>query len=128
MDLPPLPPVDAALLSELRMHIQSQFRRRRGDTGETREGGTSSSGSSGGGEEAELVQLRLSNVCSYILLSGLAEDERVTPALQVLLLQAVETECEKMGKQELRLLAKKEIVSGLIRPGVQQMINVRGRG
>ena len=77
-----------------------------------------------GGVEVDVVGLRLSNVCSYIILSELAEDERVTPALQVFLLQEVETECEGGGREELRLLAKKEIVSALIKPGVQQLMNV----
>ena len=65
--------------------------------------------------------MRLSHICSYIILSELAKNERVAPALQVFLLQAVEMECEG---EELRLLAKKEIISALIKPGVQQMMNV----
>lgn len=74
--------------------------------------------------EVDTVQERLSNICSYLILSGLAEDERVEPSLQVLLLQAVEGECEGGGKEGLRLLAKKEIVSAMIQPGMQYMMNV----
>ena len=76
-------------------------------------------------EEVDTVRERLSNICSYLILSGLAEDERVEPVLKVLLLQAVERECEGGGKEGLRLLAKKEIVSAMIRPGMQFLMNVR---
>ena len=119
VDSPPLPPVDMALTAELSLQVRNQFIRLVGDRridGRREEGGD---------EAADLVQLRLSNICSYIILSNLAENERVTPALQVFLLQAVEEECEGTGKEELRLLAKKEIISALIKPGVQQMMNVR---
>lgn len=74
--------------------------------------------------EVDTVRERLSSICSYIILSGLIENERVAPVLHVLLLQAVEKECEGGGKEELRLLAKKEIVTALVKPGVQQLMNV----
>ena len=112
MDSPPLPPVDAALTTELQLQVQTQYRHHSlYQRLEGREGGDS---------EVE-VQMRLSHICSYVILSELTKNEMVAPALQVFLLQAVEMECEG---EELRLLAKKEIVSVLIKPGVQHMMNV----
>ena len=127
MDSPPLPPVDMALTTELQVQVQAQYRHHCGEPLYQRGGGGGGRGREGGGEsdpEVE-VQMRLSNICSYIILSELVNNERVAPALQVFLLQAVETECEGgAGKEELRLLAKKEIVSTLIKPGVQGTMNV----
>ncbi|CAI8024839.1 Ubiquitin carboxyl-terminal hydrolase 25 [Geodia barretti] len=111
VDSPPLPPVDAALTTELQLQVQTQYRHHSlYQRLEGREGGDS---------EVE-VQMRLSHICSYVILSELTKNEMVAPALQVFLLQAVEMECEG---EELRLLAKKEIVSVLIKPGVQHMMN-----
>lgn len=121
VDSPPLPPVDLSLMSELKARMQAQYQHL---------GGNILKGRKGRGREQEeeyeedTVQERLSNICSYLILSGLAEDERVEPSLQVLLLQAVEGECEGGGKEGLRLLAKKEIVSAMIQPGMQYMMNV----
>ena len=123
VDSPPFPPVDASLLAELTAQLQAQFLRLGGDTLKARRGRRGEG--EGAESKVETVQRKLSNVCSYLILSGLAEDERVSPVLQVLLLQAVEEgECERGDKEELRLLAKKEIVSAMIRPGMQQMMNV----
>lgn len=123
VDSPPLPPVDLSLMSELKARMQAQYQRLGGDILKERK--------RMGREEEEdeeyemdSVQERLSNICSYLILSGLAEDERVEPSLHVLLLQAVEGECEGGGKEGLRLLAKKEIVSAMLRPGMQYMMNV----
>ena len=126
MDSPPLPPVDMALTSELQLQVQNQYQRLAGgDSLYQRLDGGGGRGREGGGDSGGVeVQLRLSNICSYIILSDLAENERVSPVLRVFLLQAVEAECEGGGKEELRLLAKKEIVTALIKPGVQQMMNV----
>ena len=70
------------------------------------------------------VRLQLSSICSYLILSGLGEEASIAPLLKVLLLQAVEGECEGGGKEGLRLLAKKEIVSEMVKPGMQQMLDV----
>ena len=122
VDSPPLPPVDTALISELKARLQAQYQRLGGNT--LRAGRGRGRGGGGGGGDVDTAQERLSNICSYLILSGLADDERVAPSLQVLLLQAVEGECEGGGREGLRLLAKKEIVSAMIRPGMQYMMNV----
>jgi hypothetical protein len=107
-----------ALTTELQLQVQTQYRHH-SLCQRLEGGGGGGQGREGGDSEVE-VQMRLSHICSYIILSELAKNERVAPALQVFLLQAVEMECEG---EELRLLAKKEIISALIKPGVQQMMN-----
>lgn len=120
VDSPPIPPVDLSLMSELNARLQAQYQRLGGDILKARQ----RRGRGKEDSEEDMVQERLSNICSYLILSGLADDERVEPSLQVLLLQAVEGECEGGGREGLRLLAKKEIVSAMIRPGMQYMMNV----
>ena len=126
VDSPPIPPVDGSLMVELQSRLQAVYQHLGGGIlkarrGRRRGGGE---GEQGGDIEVDTVRERLSDTCSYLILSGLAEDERVSPALHVLLLQAVEAECEGGGKEELKLLTKKEIVSAMIKPGMQRMINV----
>ena len=120
VDSPPLPPIDLALMTELKARMQAQYQRHGGDILKMRR----AVGREDEEEDVDTVQARLSNICSYLILSGLAEDERVEPMLKVLLLQAVEGECEGGGREGLRLLAKKEIVSAMIRPGMQYLMNV----
>ena len=96
-------------MSELSARLQDQYQRlQRGEEG----------------WRVGEVGIRLSNICSYLILSGLGEDERVAPLLKVLLLQAVEAECEGGGKEGLRLLAKKEIVTAMVKPGMQSTLDV----
>ena len=122
MDSPPLPPVDPSLVAELQAQVQAQFRYLAAKSRRVSRGGEDGGG--GGVGEVDTIRDRLSSLCAYVVLSGLLQSEQFGLIMDVLLLQVVELECMRSGREELKLLAKKEIVSTMVKPGIQQSMNV----
>ena len=119
VDSPPLPPVDPSLVAELQAQVQAQFRYLAAKSRRV-----SRDGVGGGAGEVDTIRDRLSSLCAYVVLSGLLQSEQFGLIMDVLLLQVVELECMRSGREELKLLAKKEIVSTMVKPGIQQSMNV----